>query len=64
MDALIIKADKKSNKLLMELAHKLGANVLSINEEQFEDFALGKIMDDSKTGELVSKESIMQKLKK
>ncbi len=63
MDALIIKADRKSNKLLMELARKLGASVLSIDQEQFEDFALGKIMDDSKTGELVSKEEIIQKLK-
>ncbi len=64
MDALVIKADRKSNKLLMELARKLGASVLSMDEEQFEDFALGQIMDKTKTDELVSREEAMKKLKK
>ncbi|MBW6499178.1 MAG: hypothetical protein K0B09_12365 [Bacteroidales bacterium] len=64
MDALIIKADKKSQKLLLELARRLGASVLSISEDQYEDFALGQAMDQAKTGELVSRETIMEKLNK
>jgi len=43
--AIIIKADSKSNKILSDLAKKLGANVLSVRDEQFEDFALGSLMD-------------------
>jgi len=62
MDALIIKADKKSNRLLLELARKLGADVLSISEEQYEDFVLGQLMDKSKTGELESRDAILKKL--
>lgn len=64
MDALIIKADKKSSKLLLELARRLGASVLSINEDQYEDFALGQAMDKAKTGELTSRDTIMEKLTK
>ena len=62
MDAIIIKADKEGNELLLELARRLGASVLPLNEEQFEDIALGYMMDKAKTGELVDKESIMKKL--
>jgi hypothetical protein len=63
MSALIIKADNQSNKLLRELAKKLGASVISLDEEQYEDFMLGSKMDSEKTNELVSRESIMKKLK-
>jgi hypothetical protein len=64
MGAIIIKADKKSNKILFDLAKKLGANVLSLRDEQFEDFALGSLMDSVKTGENVSRELVMKKLRK
>ena len=63
MGAIIIKADKESNKILTELAKKLGGNVLKLADEQYEDFALGTAMDSLKTGETVSRESIMTKLK-
>ena len=63
MGAIIIKADTKSNKILFDLAKKLGADVLSLRDEQFEDFALGTLMDSIKTGENVSREEIMKKLK-
>jgi hypothetical protein len=33
-----------------------------MNDEQFEDFALGSLMDSVKTGETVSREEIMKKL--
>jgi hypothetical protein len=64
MGAIIIQADSKSNKILFDLAKKLGANVLSVKDEQFEDFALGSLMDSIKTGENISKESIMKQLRK
>ena len=64
MGAIIIKSDTKSNKLLFDLAKKLGADVLTLKDEQFEDFALGTLMDSVKTGENVSRESILKKLRK
>lgn len=63
MGAIIIKADKKSNKILSDLAKKLGGNVLNLADDQYEDFALGSLMDSVKTGKTVSHESIMAKLK-
>lgn len=62
MGAIIIKADKKSNKILSELARRLGGNVILIEDEQFEDIALGTAMDSVKTGELSDHDSIMKKL--
>jgi hypothetical protein len=63
MSAIVIQADKKSNKLLSDLAKKLGGNVLFLNDEQYEDFALGALMDKVKTNETVSRDLIMKKLK-
>lgn len=62
MSAIVIKADSKSNKILKELAKKLGGNVLSIDDNQYEYIALGALMDKEKTGETVSREDIMKKL--
>jgi hypothetical protein len=63
MGAIIIKADKKSNKILSELAKKLGGDVINLADEQYEDFALGSIMDSVKTGQTVDRESIIKRLK-
>ena len=63
MSAIIIKADSKSNKLLEDLAKKLGGDVFFIDDDQYEDIALGTLMDKEKTGETVSREEIMKKLK-
>jgi len=63
MGAIIIKADKKSNKIISDLAKKLGGNVMTLADDQYEDFALGSLMDSVKTGKTVSRESIMQQLK-
>ncbi len=63
MSTILIKADKQSNKLLSELAKKLGGNVVDMKDEQFEDFMLGTLMDKVKTGKTVSKTSILKKLK-
>ena len=62
MSAIVIKSDNQNTRILKELAKKLGANVLNINEEQYEDLALGLLMEKTKTGETVSRESIMKKL--
>jgi hypothetical protein len=64
MGAILIQADSQSNKILSDLAKKLGGNVLSIKDEQFEDLALGSLMNTVKTNETVSRELIMKKLKK
>jgi len=63
MGAIIIKADKKSNKILSNLAKKLGGNVITLADDQYEDFALGSLMDSVKTGKTVSRESILKQLK-
>lgn len=63
MGAIIIKADKESNKILAELAKKLGGNVMNLADDQYEDFALGTAMDAIKTGKTVDRESIIMKLR-
>ena len=62
MGAILIKSNKQNNKLLADLAKKLGGNVIDINDIQFEDMLLGKLMDNEKTGKTVSKKSILKKL--
>jgi hypothetical protein len=62
MGAIIIKADKKSNKILSDLARKLGGSVIVLEDEQYEDFALGSAMDKVKIGEMADQESIVRKL--
>ncbi len=64
MDAIVIQTDRKNTRILKELAKKLGANVFSINEEQYEDLALGLLMEQSKTGENASRDSILKQLEK
>ena len=63
MGAIIIKGDTENNKILAKLAKKLGNKVISINEEEYEDFALGKMMDESKTEQTATREEVMKKLK-
>ena len=62
MSAIVIQADPKSKKILSDLAKKLGGKVLSINDSQYEDIALGSMMDKEKTGRTVSREEVMKKL--
>jgi len=64
MEAILIKADSKSNEKLYKKAKKLGGSVYSIKEYQFEDFAFGLLLDKVKTGELVSKDKVMKKINK
>ena len=62
MSAIVIQADPKSKKILTELAKKLGGNVLSIDDSVYEDIALGVLMDREKTGKIVPRKEIMEKL--
>lgn len=63
MSAILIKADKQSSKILADLAKKLGANVMDMKDEQYEDFMLGALMEKMKTNKTVSKETIIKKLR-
>jgi hypothetical protein len=63
MSAIIIKADNQSNKILADLAKKLGGDVMKLKDDQFEDLMLGSLMDSVKTGKTVSRESVIAKLK-
>ena len=62
MSAIVIQADPKSNKILAELAKKLGGNVLAIDDGQYEDIALGALMEKEKTGKVVPRKDVMKKL--
>lgn len=62
MGAIIIKADNKSSKILKELAVRLGGDVTTISEEQYEDVLLGTLMEKEKTGKNVSRTAIFKKL--
>ncbi len=62
MGAIIIKADNKSSKILKELAVRLGGDVTTISDEQYEDVLLGTLMEKEKTGKNVSRTAIFKKL--
>ena len=50
MDAIVIKSKSKDNlRLLIELAEKLGEEVIKLSEEQMEDLAFGKLMKKGRT---------------
>ncbi len=62
MGAVVIKIDSKNNRLISSLVKELGGKVISIDDDQYEDLVMGKLMEKEKTNELVSRESIMKKL--
>lgn len=62
MGAIIIKADNKSSKTLKELAERLGGDVTTKSEEQYEDLLLGTLMDKEKTGKTSARSAIFKKL--
>ncbi len=64
MGAIIIKLSDKNKRLISSLAKELGGNVLSISEDQYEDFALGVAMDKVKTNENVSRKDIYRQFPK
>jgi hypothetical protein len=63
METIIIQTKSKSTtKLLIELAKKLGEKAQVLDKEISEDLAFGKMMTEAKTGQIVSKESILAEL--
>jgi hypothetical protein len=62
MSTLIINSDKISSKILAKHAIKLGAEVYSLNDELYEDFALGNMIRKAKTVKRVAKSTILKKL--
>jgi hypothetical protein len=64
MGAIIIKLSDKNKRLISSLAKELGGNVLSISEDQYEDFALGVAMDKVKRNENVGRKDIYRQFPK
>lgn len=65
MATLIIETSNAKNlKLIADLAKQLGSKVKSISKTDLEDITFGKMMDEVKTGEFVSKEELLKKLNK
>lgn len=62
MGAILIKADSKSSKILKELAERLGGDVTTISDEQYEDVLLGVLIDKEKTGKNTTRDAIFKKL--
>ena len=63
MNALLIKTDYTTNKILMSLAQKLGASVHVVKEAQYEDLIFGEMIESAKTNINVSREEVLKKLK-
>ncbi len=65
METLIIQTRSKStSKLLMSLAQKLGEKVNILDKDIAEDFLFGQMMNNEKTGRVVSKKNILAELAK
>ncbi len=63
MGALVVKINKKNNQLISRLVKELGGDVLSINDEQYEDLALGRLMEDVKTNVDDDRDLVFKKLR-
>jgi hypothetical protein len=63
MSTIVINTDSQNSKILKELAERLGAKVMKLKDDQYEDLLLGALMESEKTGENVSREMIFKKQK-
>lgn len=63
LSAIVINIDKRNCKLLAELAEKLGGQVFHLKADQIEDLAMGSLMNSAKTGETMSKRSVMKNIR-
>ncbi len=60
METIIIQTQSKSSRrLLLELAKKMGEKAVVLDKEIADDLLFGKMMEEKKTGNLVSKENIL-----
>ena len=63
MEVLVIEPNSEDDlQLLIEIAKKLGSKIATIEKEEIEDAALHSLMKKVKTGEKVSRHTIMKKL--
>ena len=64
MQSILTQTNSKSTqKLLIQLAQKLGNKVSILKPSMIEDLAFGTMIQDAKTGKTVSKKSIVSLLK-
>jgi Mg-chelatase subunit ChlD len=63
MSTIVINTDSQNSKILKELAERLGAKVMKLKDDQYEDLLLGALMESEKTGKNVSREMIFKKQK-
>ena len=61
MSTIVINTDSQNSKILKELAERLGAKVMKLKDDQYEDLLLGALMESEKTGKNVSREMIFKK---
>lgn len=65
MNGLIITSTSKTDlKLFVDLANRIGVSIKTLSDEELLDIGLLKAMEDGKKTNFVSKERIMQKLKR
>jgi hypothetical protein len=64
MNTLVIQSDKRKSRLIANLAKELGGKVYDVSNDIIEGIALGDLMNNVKTNELVSREQIFDKLHK
>ncbi len=63
METIIINTKNSGNaKLILELVKKIGETGRVLTKSEQEDFLLGELMLEEKTGEKVSKSSILKTL--
>jgi hypothetical protein len=56
---LSLRQIKKAIRFLLILQKKTEGNVIALDDDQHEDLAPGSLMDQVKTGNVVSRDSIM-----
>lgn len=61
--ALIQLPTKEDLELLVALVRKMGGKSVNLTEDESEDLALGVLMQQQRTGENVSREEVMAKLR-
>jgi hypothetical protein len=63
METILISSKNKSDMdLLQKLAKKLGLSYISLNEEDREDIALLRALDEVDRSQKVSKASVLKKI--
>jgi hypothetical protein len=61
--ALIQLPTREDLELLMALVRKMGGKSVNLTEDELEDLSLGVLMQQQRTGENVSREEVMAKLR-